>query len=349
MRTSAFVMALVGLVCAAGQADEMTVVWDPGEGLDGSLNPGPIVPITGSGVVSAEGIDRDEYVVYNAEMEQVGQGTALDELDWGAWTCNGNGSIVLSGTSTTTWTAPAEGGLYGISVFLEDLPTPIGDGDSGSRDDSPIWVTFETADDRAIAVECTSIQVQTDTGELEGSEAPFGPLPEGDDIYTTDPGDAATGGRIGFFKRAEVRGTIHPALPDGRSSYGAGAFFIWVQEKRGEVIHNGATVDEFANWTGDSPSAAFSDTNPLDDPNNRIQMLDAPGFASSWTPLPITSSHTHEWWGPNLTDPFHFRNAVWFKGVRISDGWDDQPEWVRRLYLETDPPDEIQWQVIANN
>ncbi len=322
------VLVMVAL-CAPGWCAK---IWDPGTEIAGALGPDQIEIAISTETDSTDTcsvldvLDCDHWVDSDESQRRGTQGSDYDT--WAGWMQGGcwwgcTGGSVTQGDLTTTWTAPTDGGAYKIGCTVQDLPKQITAPESGTRDDTGLYV--DTPDDYPpLAVEASILAY--DTGNVEGPKRFYdfagGEQAEDRKRGPTDPSTPmAAGGAPGFYKRVELVATIVGTPPKSGS-------FDWYQQVWGEFVEDGvylrspAGQSPFRTWTddGDQPwPGEISTHTPV---NGKLFMVDWPGTPRPWAAG--DGERTYRFSGIDGEGPFRLQTRLKFKGrwcVREWTGW----------------------------
>jgi hypothetical protein len=115
--------------------------WSTGTAIATPTAPTPaptpiIVCINQSTTVSASGTDNDHWEIRcKADNKLESSGDTADTLTY-SWT--GTGTFANATSASTSWTAPATAGEVELTCTLDDVPTTIPAGETGSRDDGSV-------------------------------------------------------------------------------------------------------------------------------------------------------------------------------------------------------------------
>ncbi len=119
--------------------------WTAGEGIKVTTPvpvPNPIVVcVNQSTTVSVSASDKDHWEIRCKEDNKLDDsGDAPDVLKYN-W--SGTGTFNNATSASTGWTAPATAGKYTLTCTIDDVPSAISAGETGSRKDSPLPHTVE--------------------------------------------------------------------------------------------------------------------------------------------------------------------------------------------------------------
>lgn len=352
--------AMVALVAAPTHAEKQ---WDVGTAISGELENKLIeIAITvdpnnpSTDTISVQNVGDTDHWVDPEQSEGQDEGTEGDSIaGWAPdkcwWWCQGG--EVTQGSWTTTWTAPSEGGEYALGCYIDDVPTAIPPGETGSRDDGRHNARTAEPGGGTQGVQTSSAGIMQAGGEQAAApmavEVYYTIRCQGQQVVgmnaatppqalrfaqgmghpywctTVQPPVEYLSAVTGWYEKVEIVGTVHPVPQD--------PLFEWHQTLHGTVKADGQpTLNPRDGLPMDGRDHDDSPTNPavfsiVPDADGRIYRIDAPG--SPQAGITQKFEDTYEW---NVW----FGTWVTYKGSSACQLMPDGIMWLRLFRLIKD-------------